>query len=153
MTATPTAANGNQIKVQGQAEVRIRIAESDTLWTVIVARGLSQDCLLGTDYFAQYKCKICYDTGTFMAGSTEVPIPYQKVKPVVCRVVLQSDTEIELGTEQIFGGQLESGFERNCGSPGVTHGLKTVQKNEEVCAGNALVVPRNGDAPARRSFC
>ena len=108
MAATLTAANGNQIEVQGQAEV-------DILWALIVARRLSHDCLLGTDFFHQYKCEICYDTGTFMAGSTEVPIHYQKVKPVVCRVVLQSDTEIELGTEQIIGEQLESRFERRAG--------------------------------------
>ena len=116
---------------------------------MIVARGLSHDCLLGTDFLHQYKCKICYDTGTFMAGSTEVPICYQKVKPVVCRVVLQSDNEIELGTERIIGGRLESRFERNSGSPGVIEGMRTVRKNKEICVGHSLVVPKDGDAPVR----
>lgn len=60
VTATLTAANGNQIEVQGQTEIRIRIADFDTSWTVIVARGLSHDCLLGTDFFHECKCKICY---------------------------------------------------------------------------------------------
>ena len=143
VAATLSAANGNQIEVQGQAEVRIRIAEFDTLWTVIVARGLSHDCLLGTDFFHQYKCKIRCDTGTFTAGSTEVPIRYQKVKPVVCRVVLQSDTEIEPGTERIIGGRLESGFERNSGSLGIIEGMKTVRKNKEICVGRSLVVPKD----------
>ena len=59
VAATLTAANGNQIEVQGQAEVRLCIAEFDILWTVVVARRLSHDCLLGTDFFHQYKCKIC----------------------------------------------------------------------------------------------
>ena len=126
VAATLTATNGNQIEVQGQTKVRLRIAEIDILWTVIVARGLSHDCLLGTDFFHQYKCKICYDTGTFIAGSTEVSIRYQKVKPIVRRVVLQSDTEIEPGTERIIGGRLESGFERNSGSPGIIEGMRTV---------------------------
>ena len=130
VAATLTAANGNQIEVQGQAEVRLRIAEFDILWALIVARRLSHDCLLGTDFFHQYKCEICYDTGTFMAGSTEVPTHYQKVKPVVCRVVLQSDTEIETGTERIIGGRLESGFERNSGSTGVIEGMRTVRKKQ-----------------------
>ena len=130
VAATLTAANGNQIEVQGQAEVRLRIPEFDILWTVIVARGLSHNCLLGTDFLHQYRCKICYDTGTFMAGSTEVPIRYQKVKLVVCRVVLQSDTEIEPGTERIIGGRLESGFERNSGSPGVIEGMRMVRKRQ-----------------------
>ena len=74
MAATLTAANDNQIEVQGQTKVMLRIAQFHILWTVIVARGLSHDCLLGTDFFHQYKCKICYDTRTFIAGSTEVPI-------------------------------------------------------------------------------
>ena len=149
VAAILTAANGNQIEVQGQAEVRLRIGEFDILWTVVVARGLSHDCLLGTDFFHQCKCKICYDTGIFIAGSTEVPIRYQKVKPVVCRVVLESDTEIEPGTERIIGGRLESGFERNSGSPGVIEGMRTMRKNKEICFGHFLVVPKNGDAPVR----
>ena len=149
VAATLTAANGNQIEVQGQAEVRLRIAEFDILWTVIVARGLSHDCLLGTDFFHQYMCKICYGTGTFMAGSTEVPIRYQKVKPVVGRVVLQSDTEIEPGTERIIGGRLESGFKRDSGSPGVIERMGTVQNNKEICVGHSLVIPKDGDTPVR----
>ena len=84
-----------------------------------------------------------------MVGATEVPIRYQKVKPVVCRVILQSDTEIEPGTEQIVGGRLEIGFERNSGSPGIIEGMKTVRKNKEVCVGHSLVVPKNGDTPVR----
>ena len=60
VTATLTAANGNQIEFQGQTEIRIRMADFGTSWTVIVARGLSHDCLLGTDFFHQYKCKISY---------------------------------------------------------------------------------------------
>ena len=82
-----------------------------------------------------------------MASSTEVPIHYQKVKPVVCRVVLQSDTEIEPGTEQIIGGWLESRFERNSRSPGVIEGMRMVRKNKEICVGHYLVVPKDGDAP------
>ena len=31
----------NRIEVQGQADIRLRIADFDTPWTVIVARGLS----------------------------------------------------------------------------------------------------------------
>ena len=63
-----------------------------------------------------------------MVGSTQVPIRYQKVKPVVCRVFLQSDTEIEPGTERIIGGRLESGIKRNSGSPGIIEGMTTVRK-------------------------
>ena len=129
--------------------MRLRIAEFDTLWTVVVARGLSRDCLLGTDFFHLYKCKICYDTGTLIAGSTEVPIRYKKVKPVVCRVVLQSDTEIEPGTARIIGGWLENGFDRNYWSPGIIEGMKMVGKNKEICVRHSLVVTKDGDAAVR----
>ena len=77
-----------------------------------------------------------------MAGSTEVPIRYQKVKPVVCRVVLQSDTEMEPGTERIIGGRLESGFERNSGSQGVIEGMRRVQKKRRSVSGIPLLFPR-----------
>ena len=84
-----------------------------------------------------------------MVGATEVPIWYQKVKPVVCWVILQSDTDIEPGTEQIVGGRQEIRFERNSGSLGIIAGMKTVRKNKEVCVGCSLVVPKNGDTPVR----
>ena len=138
-----------KFNVQGQAEIRIRIADFDTPWTVIVARGLSHDCPLGTDFFHEFKCKICYGRGTFMVGATEVPTLYQKVKPVVCRVILQADTEIKPGTERIVGGRLETGFERNSGSPRIIEGMKLVQKNKEVCVERSLLVPKNGDTPVR----
>ena len=82
-----------------------------------------------------------------MGGATEVPIHYQKAKPVVCRVILQTDTEIEPGTERLVGGRLEIEFERNSGSPGIVEGLKTMRKNKEFCVGRSLVVPKNGDTP------
>ena len=84
-----------------------------------------------------------------MVIATEVPIHYQKVKPVACRVILQADTEIEPGTAQIVGGRLEIGFERNSGSPGIVDGLKTLRKNKEFCVGRSLVVRKNGDTPVR----
>ena len=80
-----------------------------------------------------------------MVGATAVPIHYQKVKPVVCRVILHTDTEIEPGTDRIVGGRLEIGFERNSGNPGRVEDLKTLRKNKEFSVGRSLVVPKNGD--------
>ena len=116
VTATLTAANGNQIEVEGETEIRIRIAAFDTSWTVIVARGLSHDCLLGTNFFHEYKCKICYDTRTFMVGATEVPIHYQKVKPVVCRVIL---LRLNQGLSELLGEGWRSGLKETLGAQGL----------------------------------
>ena len=44
---------------------------------------------------------------------------------------------------------MESGFERNSGSPGVIEGMRTVRKNKEIWVGHSLVVPKDGDAPVR----
>ena len=117
--------------------MRISLGGFDTPWPVIVARKLSRDCLLCTDFSHQNKCKFGYDTGTFIVGTTEGPVRYQRVKPVACRVVLRVHTDIE-------PERLKNGFERNSESPGIIEGLKAVRKNKEISVGRSLVVPKRG---------
>lgn len=73
---TLTTANGNELTVLGQTEVRFRIGNMDCSWSVVIAQGLAHDCILGSVFFQYYGCQIHYDTGTFVVGDAEVPIRY-----------------------------------------------------------------------------
>ena len=85
---TLTTANGNELTVLGETQVRFRIGNMDCSWPVMIAQGLAHDCILGSDFFQQYGCQIHYDTGTFVVGDAEIPIRYCKVTPSVCRLYL-----------------------------------------------------------------
>lgn len=99
--------------------MRFRIGDNDVNFPMIVARNISHDCLIGTDFFRKYCCSIKYDKGTFVVQRSEVPIHYQKQTPTVCRITIQSTTTVLPGTEVAAEGKLVSGYERNYGSPGI----------------------------------
>ena len=83
VTETLTTANGNELTVLGETEVRLRLGSLDCVWTVTIVSTLSHDCILGSDFFQYYGCQIHYDTGTFVVGDAEIPIRYSKVAPSV----------------------------------------------------------------------
>ena len=98
VTGTLTTANGNELTVLGETKVRFRLGNVDCFWPVIIARGLSHDCILGSDFCQHFQCQIHYDTGTFVVGNTEIPIRYCKVTPSVCRILLFDDIQVQPGT-------------------------------------------------------
>ena len=97
VTGTLTTANGNELTVLGETKVRFRVGNIDCFWAVMIARGLSHDCILGSDFFQHFGCQIHYDTGTFVVGHTEIPIRYCKVTPSVCKIFLNDDIQVEPG--------------------------------------------------------
>ena len=106
VTGTLTAANGNELTVLGETKVRFRLGNIDCFWPVAIARGLSHDCILGSDFFQHFQCQIRYDTGTFVLGATEIPIRHCKVTPSVCKMFPCDDIQVEPGTEQVIEGQI-----------------------------------------------
>lgn len=52
------AANGQELDLHGQSEVIICVGGLAKRHTVIVARGLTQECLLGADYLQKHQCVI-----------------------------------------------------------------------------------------------
>ena len=95
-------ANGSELTVLGETNVRFRLGNIDCFWPVMIAQGLSHDCILGSDFFKHFQCQIHYDSGTFVLGNTEIPIRYGKVTPSVCPIFLCGDIQVEPGTEEVI---------------------------------------------------
>ena len=47
VTGTLTTANGNELTVLGETNIRFRLENIDCFWPVMIAQGLSHDCILG----------------------------------------------------------------------------------------------------------
>ena len=144
VTGTLTTANGNELTVLGETKVRFRVGNIDCFWAVMIARGLSHDCILGSDFFQHFGCQIHYDTGTFVVGHTEIPIRYCKVTPSVCKIFLNDDIQVEPGTEQVIEAKLENGYDRNTGTPGILEESRELRGKSEINVARSLVVPRDG---------
>ncbi len=74
VTRTLTTANGNELTVLGEKKARFRVGNIDCFWSAMVTRGLSHDCILGSDFLQNFGCQIHYDTRTFVVGHTEIKI-------------------------------------------------------------------------------
>ena len=144
VTGTLTTANGNELTVLNETNVRFRLGNIDCFWPVMIARGLSHDCILGSDFFEHFQCQIHYDSGIFVSGNTEIPIRHGKVTPSVCRIFLCDDIQVEPGTEEVIEAKLENIFEHNTGTPGILEDSKEGRGKSEITIARSLVIPRNG---------
>ena len=147
--ATLTVANGERLVVKGRTNVRLRVGTVDLLLPMVVVKGIYHKVILGTDFFESNGCKICYDIGTFCIKGSEIPIHYQRSSPSVCRLMLTEKIEIQPGTELSITAQLEKGFERNDGAPGMVEKVNNICLDNGPYLARTLVVPQKGKALVR----
>jgi len=53
-----TAANGEQLEVRGLSEVNLRVGDICACYPVLVAKNVTQECLLGADFLEKFGCII-----------------------------------------------------------------------------------------------
>ena len=147
--ATLTVANGEKLEVKGRANVRLRLGSFDQVVPMVVVKGIYHETILGTDFFEENRCKICYHLGTFCIRDSEIPIHYQKSSPTVCRLVLAEKIEIDPGTEVSLMAEMERGYERNEGTPGMVERVAKLYADNGPYLARTLVIPRQGKALVR----
>lgn len=106
-----TSASGSNIPLIGQTVVKLHTGGNTLDVPMVVAKDISHDCLLGSDFFHTHRCRIQYDLGTISINEAEIPISYQKKTPVTRRIVLNEATTLQSGTEQLVSATLERGYE------------------------------------------
>ena len=143
--ATLEVANGEHLTVKGRINVNLRLGNLQLLFPVLVVKGISQCAILGCDFFKEYGCQSRYDVGSFVFRGEEIPIHYQKSPPRVCRIVASQNITLAPRTELMTEGSLESGYNKNFGSPGITEAI-CGRRNalDGVLVARGLVVPRHG---------
>lgn len=57
VTGTLTTANINELTALGEAKVRLRLGTIRCFWPVMIARGLSHDCILSSDFSNTFNVK------------------------------------------------------------------------------------------------
>ena len=150
--ATLTVANGEKLAVQDRAVINVRFGNSLFKVPMLVVRDIPHACILRSDFFERESCQILYDVGTFVVQGEELPIFYQRKAPSICRVVVEEEVELKVGTEVVLCGKLEPGFERNDGTPGILEGSRknTAEKlASRFCIARTLTIPKEGKTPLR----
>ena len=91
------AANGQELDLHGQGEVTIGVGGLAKRHTVLVARGLTQECLLGADYLQKHRCVVDLDKRVLCAGGGVVSFTSQvdnEINAAVCHVAFAHTTVV-----------------------------------------------------------
>ena len=93
------AANGEQLRLLGQTEVRLHVGGLQVFYNVLVAKGLTQECLLGADFLSQHGCIVDLRRQVLRAGEQSVSLHSDSI-PQVCLVTL-AETAVIPGRHQM----------------------------------------------------
>ena len=95
------AANGGELELLGKEELRLQVGELNVQFPVLIARELTQECILGADFLKKHKCVVNMGDGTLVAGG----------KPVMCEPKespeLLSVCHVSFSTDAVIPGQCQ----------------------------------------------
>ena len=100
-TQAVVAANGGEMDLLGVTDMELQVGTIVANHPVLVARNLTQSCLLGADFLKKYGCIIDLHEGTFTAGNLSVRFEGEPLEPIqnssitnVCHVTCMETTVI-----------------------------------------------------------
>jgi hypothetical protein len=91
------AANGQELDLLGQRDTVIHVGGLAKKHTVLIAKGLVQECLLGADFLQKHRCVVDLDKRVLSAGGSAVSFnsPTDKgTNAAVCHVTLACTTVV-----------------------------------------------------------
>ena len=96
-TQPVVAANGEELQLLGQSPVSLQVGGLCVSHTVLVARGVTQECLLGADFLSRHGCVVDLRDNVLLAGGQTVPVHFNSTAyclPPVCFVALAEKSVI-----------------------------------------------------------
>lgn len=88
------AANGEELRLLGQTRVTITLGEFNIVHQVLVARELTQGCLLGADFLTEHGCIVNLQTMCLSIGQQIVPLIQQTESSCNCCVFVAESTQV-----------------------------------------------------------
>ena len=103
------AANGEELRLLGQTRVTITLGEFKIDHQVLVARELTQGCLLGADFLTEHGCVVNLQTMCLSTGQQTVPLLQQTESSCNCCVFVAEPTQVPAQHQQQVRVCLSSG--------------------------------------------
>ena len=104
------AVNGESLSLCGQTKVDLKVGRHVRNHTVLVVQGMTQECLLGTNFLEQYQCVIDVRGRTMVMEGETIPLDTHRMSGlcmVTCHVFVQETTVIPPYHEVRLQVQLE----------------------------------------------
>ena len=95
------AANGAELDIVGKTVVLLEVGGLQTEFAVLVARTLTQDCILGADFLLHNRCVVDMHRQILLAGGESVrfDLSTRQEMPSTCHVTLLESTTIPAASE------------------------------------------------------
>ena len=101
------AANGEQLDLCGESEVTLRVGGIQANYSVLVARNITQECLLGSDFLQKFGCIIDLQSHSLSAGGKEIPLLLNgSPQAISCHVSCLATTVVPGGHRLLLPVQL-----------------------------------------------
>ncbi|CAC5393515.1 unnamed protein product [Mytilus coruscus] len=107
--------------------------------TVLIAKDLAHQCLLGTDFMKKHNAKIDFDKMTISVDNNECNVNYSTRSAAVCRVNLKQTVCIPSGNEMLLIGKVkkkERGFQKT--GTFLFEPKQRFENHDKVCAAYVL---------------
>ena len=98
-TQAVVAANGKGLQLDGQVVLNIHVGGLHVDQLFLVARDLTQECLLGADFLCANGCAIDFDARSMSAGGEVVILQFNQLGPLVCDAVVMESISIPANCE------------------------------------------------------
>ncbi|KAL5488642.1 hypothetical protein EMCRGX_G017618 [Ephydatia muelleri] len=93
------AANGKGLQLDGQVVLNIHVGGLHVDRLFLVARDLTQECLLGADFLCANGCAIDFDATSMSAGGEVVILQFNQLGPLVCNAAVMESISIPANCE------------------------------------------------------
>ena len=139
------SANGEPLTIEGQCVARFTLGGLTVSHNVLIAGGISQECLLGADFLVKHKGVIELDKRVLLLGGnrTAIDLEVEESKPVTSKVSLVQTVTIPGRHEMIVPARVDLS-RVPIGTPGVIEQTQKFAERSEIRAARVVVQPAQG---------
>eukprot|EP00731_Ephydatia_muelleri_P018901 Em0011g941a len=149
-TQAVVAANGNGLQLDGQVVLNIHVGGLHVDQLFLVARDLTQECLLGADFLCANGCAIDFDARSMSAGGEVVILQFNQLGPLVCDAVVMESISIPANCEfQLVATLMVDGKMCRNSNVGILEPQPNFMEHHGLAVAHSVAIKRDGAIPVQ----
>lgn len=145
------SANGEPIEILGRTQLNISVGNQVIKQSVLVAKDLAQECILGVDFMGTHGLIIDFSTMTLKTKSESVCLK-KGIENLACNIKSARTEVIPAGHEKIIDGMLvvkHSGNISKTNYVGMVESTLKPKNDRSLLVARSIVTARNSTVPLR----
>ena len=149
-TQAVVAANGKGLSLSGQVELEIQIGGLKVKHMCLVAKDLTHEFLLGSDFLYTNGCIVDFNTRLLFAGGKMVALKFDQPVTVVCDAVIMENISISENCEmRLMVSLIVDGQRCEDDTPGLLEPEPSFMERHGLAVAHSVAVSREGMIPVQ----